>query len=119
MLLSHRIQKNINVNENIGNCPMKKLLPSFLSITSIFFSLIPNIAFAYGSETPVGQGLSYIIEAMYGSTGMAIATIAIMGVGIACLGRAIEWKWLLCTIGGVGVIFGAGAIVNGIKMLVH
>lgn len=98
---------------------MKKLISTLFSLTTTSIFLFPNIAFAYGSETPVGQGLGYIIEAMYGTTGMAIATIAIMGVGIACLGRAIEWKWLLCTIGGVAVIFGAGAIVSGIKTLVH
>lgn len=98
---------------------MKKPISAIFSLTTVSIFLFPNITFAYGSETPVGQGLSYIIEAMYGTTGMAIATIAIMGVGIACLGRAIEWKWLLCTIGGVAIIFGAGAIVSGIKTLVH
>src|SRR5688572_12497417 len=88
--------------------------------------VIPEFAFAFGfnfdfggnSSSPVSQGLGWIIKQMYGGTGPAIATLSIMGVGLLCLGRVIEWKYLLYTVGGIAIIFGAGTIAQGIKNLI-
>ena len=81
--------------------------------------ILPRLVFAAGGDTPVGEGLSYLINAMYGTTGIAIATLAIIAVGLLCLGHVLEWKRLIQTVIGVGIIFGAGAIVRGITSLVH
>ena len=80
--------------------------------------LLPSIVYANG-DTPVGEGLHYITDAMYGSTGVAIATIAVMVVGLLCLGHLLKWSALGYTIIGVSIIFGAGSIVSGITSLVH
>ncbi len=56
---------------------------------------------------------------MYGSTGVAIATIAVMIVGLLCLGHVLKWSALGYTIIGVSIIFGAGSIVSVITSLVH
>jgi type IV secretory pathway VirB2 component (pilin) len=83
-----------------------------------WLSLLPCSAFANG-ETPVGQGLSYVTNAMYGATGITLATLAIMIVGLLCLGHVVRWSALGYTIAGISIIFGAGAIVTGIVSLVH
>lgn len=72
-----------------------------------------------GGETPVSEGLRYITNAMYGATGVAVATISVMIVGLLCLGHFIKWSVLGFTIMGISIIFGAGSIVNGILSLVR
>lgn len=71
-----------------------------------------------GGETPVSQGLQYITNAMYGATGVAIATISVMVVGLLCLGHFLKWSVLGYTIIGISIIFGAGSIVSGITSLI-
>lgn len=80
--------------------------------------LVSSVSFA-GGETPVSDGLRYITNAMYGATGVAIATISVMVVGLLCLGHYLKWSVLGYTIMGISIIFGAGAIVNGITSMIH
>lgn len=87
-------------------------------LLTVSFLVISNIAFANG-ETPVSEGLHYITNAMYGATGITVATLSIMVVGLLCLGHFIKWSAFAYTIGGISIIFGAGSIVNGILSLVH
>lgn len=77
-----------------------------------------NMAIA-GGETPVSDGLRYVTNAMYGATGVAIATISVMIVGLLCLGHFLKWSTLGYTIMGISIIFGAGSIVSGIASLVR
>lgn len=93
---------------------MNKLRLLFASL----ILLLPSLVFASG-DTPVSQGLQYIINAMYGATGAAIATIAVMVVGLFCLGHVLKWSALGYTIIGISIIFGAGAIVSGVLSLIH
>lgn len=93
---------------------MNKVYRKYLS----WLSLLPCSAFANG-ETPVGEGLSYVTNAMYGATGITIATLAIMIVGLLCLGHVVRWSALGYTIAGISIIFGSGAIVAGIIALLH
>src|SRR5438876_12425530 len=91
-----------------------------LNCAAIFLCALSlsQLAFASG-DTPVSAGLQYVTGAMYGSTGVAIATIAVMVVGLLCLGHFLKWATLGYTIIGISIIFGAGSIVNGITSLVH
>ena len=82
------------------------------------WTLVPYFAFANG-ETPVSEGLTYITRAMYGATGIAVATLSVMVVGLLCLSHFLKWSALGFTIMGISIIFGAGAIVNGIVSLIH
>jgi type IV secretory pathway VirB2 component (pilin) len=86
----------------------------------IYFFLysLSTLAFADG-ETPVSEGLHYITNAMYGATGIAIATIAVMVVGLLCLGHFLRWSTLGYTIIGISIIFGSGSIVSGITSLIR
>ena len=92
------------------HCLMKWLL--------VNYSCFSLSAYA-GGETPVSEGLHYITNAMYGATGIAIATISVMIVGLLCLGHFLKWSVLGYTIMGISIIFGAGSIVNGIVSLIR
>lgn len=110
----------VEINIKIKEIKMFKNLTKkfFDKILFLLISIIPISAFA-GGETPVSDGLRYITNAMYGATGLAIATIAIMVVGLLCLGHFLKWVTLGYTIIGISIIFGAGSIVNGITSLVR
>ncbi len=95
---------------------LKKYISKKIMLLPILF--ISQWAFASG-ETPVSEGLNYITNAMYGATGVAIATISVMVVGLLCLGHFLKWSVLGYTIIGISIIFGAGSIVNGITSLIH
>jgi len=84
----------------------------------IILFLFPLAVMANG-ETPVSDGLSYIITAMYGATGITLATISVMIVGLLCLFHMLRWSVLGYTLIGISIIFGAGGIVAGITSLIQ
>jgi type IV secretory pathway VirB2 component (pilin) len=111
---------NHKTNSNKKGDTMTKPICSNLIKNVLYLSvcIFPTWVFASG-ETPVSEGLRYITNAMYGGTGVAIATIAVMVVGLLCLGHFLKWATLGYTIIGISIIFGAGSIVNGITSLIH
>lgn len=88
-------------------------------LTNLFLLTLASPMAWAGGETPVGDGLNYFINAMYGTTGVTIATLAVMLVGLLCLGQVFRWIVLGYTIMGISIIFGAGSIVNSIVSLIH
>lgn len=99
--------------KNIVNLKKTTIKATLLLLSLAYFQPV----FAEG-ETPVAEGAQYIINAMTGTTGLALATLSIIGIGLLCLGHYLEWKRLLQTVIGVTIIFGARAIVEGIQGLV-
>lgn len=98
----------------------KKLTWLFKQILFLAVLLLPSLAFADGGgDSPIGSGLSWIVNLMYGSTGVYLATIAIAGMGIACYFHVFEWIRFIQTVIGVSIVFGAGAIVTAIQTLTH
>jgi len=114
-MLIHRVKLGRKTNMVNNILKIRKLYYVFLFLSGFAFS---QLAFANG-ETPVSDGLRYVTNAMYGATGVAIATISVMIVGLLCLGHFLKWSTLGYTIVGISFIFGAGSIVNGIISLVH
>lgn len=98
---------------------MTKNIQFFTKHTLLFITmfLLPTVALASG-DTPVSEGLGYVTSAMFGSTGIVLATIAIMAVGLMCLFHMLEWKRLLQTVAGIAIIFGASGIVAAIQALI-
>jgi type IV secretory pathway VirB2 component (pilin) len=80
--------------------------------------LLPALAYADNGDTPISQGLSYVTGAMFGTTGITLATIAIIGVGLLCLFHVLQWTRFLQTIAGIAIVFGAGGIVSAVKALI-
>ena len=99
---------------------LQKFFQGFLTV--IFQMGLPVLAFADGSsggDTPVAQGLTYITSAMTGTTGIALATVAVIGVGLLCLFHVLDWKTHFGgTIIGIAVIFGASSIVTHVTGLI-
>jgi type IV secretory pathway VirB2 component (pilin) len=54
---------------------------------------------------------------MLGATGLSIVTVAIMGIGLLCVGHYMEWKYFFYTLLGASVTFGAPAIALAIRSL--
>jgi hypothetical protein len=91
-----------------------------MQINRVIFLIIclcPALVFANG-ETPVSDGLQYITNAMYGATGIAIATISMMVVGLLC--------YPFSQMGDIGLHhywylhdFWRRCIVSGITSLIH
>lgn len=104
-------------NKMVNLTKIKLLI--FKNAFNLMVLLLPIAAFAMGGETPVSEGLSYITDAMYGATGIGIATISVMVVGLLCLSHYLKWSVLGYTIIGISIIFGAGSIVNGITSLIY
>ncbi len=91
----------------------------FLVLRILLLILVsPSVALAAGGDTPVSQGLKYITDAMFGVTGITLATISIIAVGVLCIFHYLEWKRLLQVVAGTAVIFGASGIVAAIQALV-
>lgn len=88
---------------------LKKSQPILPFLFSFIFSAP---AFAQAGENPVGSGLMWLIDQMYGPVGIGLATLAIMVVGLLCLGHICEWKRLVQTLIGIAMVFGAGALVQ-------
>lgn len=93
----------------------KKIFQFTDFITFLFIS--SSLCWASGGDTPVNQGLHYAIDAMLGATGLSIATLAVMGVGLLCAGHYVEWKYFFYTLLGISILFGAPAIVLAIRSL--
>ncbi len=83
------------------------------------YLMLPTLAFAQAAgDSPVGRGLGYFLSAMFGLTGVAIASAAVIIVGLLCLSNVCDWRRMFQTLAGISIVFGAGGIVAAIKMLV-
>jgi type IV secretory pathway VirB2 component (pilin) len=96
----------------------QRIYSKTFSVVFYFLFIWPSCAFSWGGETPVSQGGRYLLDAMYGATGITLATLAVMSVGALCAGGYLEWKRLLQTVVGIALIFGAGSVVNALHSLV-
>lgn len=94
-------------------CGSYKKIFQFTDFIVLLFIFSP--CWASGGDTPVNQGLHYAIDAMLGATGLSIATLAVMGVGLLCVGHYVEWKYFFYTLLGISVTFGAPAIALALR----
>jgi type IV secretory pathway VirB2 component (pilin) len=92
-----------------------KRLFNFTCLTTLL--IFSPLCWALGGDTPVNQGFHYLIDAMLGATGLSIATLTVMGVGLLCAAHYIEWKYFFYTLSGISMIFGAPTIVLAIRSL--
>ena len=63
--------------------------------------------------SPVATMLTTIVTAMTGPIGVALATLAIIGVGLTCLFGRLNFGWFGAVVAGVVMIFSADTIVGG------
>lgn len=64
---------------------------------------------------PVTAALGWIQGTLLGSVATAVAVIAVAGVGLLMLTGRMNWRYGASVIIGLFILFGAGAIVAGIR----
>jgi type IV secretory pathway VirB2 component (pilin) len=84
-------------------------------VAAAAMTMIPEISLAdAGDDGGIGSAMCTIVEWFNGSTGKAIATIAIIVLGIAAFFGKVTWGMALMFAIGIFAIFGAANIVNAI-----
>lgn len=83
-----------------------------MTLIALTVIAMPELAFA--DENPLGKVLCNIVGFITGTTGKAIATIAIIIVGVGALMGKVSWGMAIIVGLGVAIIFGAGTLVNEI-----
>jgi len=96
---------------------MKKY--QFLGLVASIASL-PLSAYAQVTTNPQGSGpivaaLNWIQGTLMGSVATAIAVMAVATVGLMMLTGRMNWRFGATVILGCFILFGAGAIVSGIR----
>jgi type IV secretion system protein VirB2 len=75
--------------------------------------MAPDFALANGgADTNIGSTLCKAVQMITGNTGKGLATIAVVVIGIGALLGKVSWGMAILVGVGVGIIFGAGTIVN-------
>jgi type IV secretion system protein VirB2 len=84
---------------------------AFALCFALFIIAISNIAEA-AQPDEISRVLCRVINQLQGGIGRGIATIAIIVLGIGLFLGKLNWTVALATAIGIGVIFGAGTVVN-------
>jgi type IV secretion system protein VirB2 len=58
--------------------------------------------------------LQKVVDALTGTTGKLVATIAVVAVGLAAVFGRIEWTKALIVLAGIAIIVGAPQMVNAL-----
>ena len=74
--------------------------------------MAPDMAFADGVNTPMGNVLCTVTNWFTGNTGKGLATIAITIIGIGALLGKVSWGMAMIVGIGVAIVFGAAQIVS-------
>lgn len=94
------------------NTQLKSWILSFAAAGVI--TLVPEMAGAASGDDPVSQPLCKVAEWFSGDTGKAIATIAIIFLGIAAFFGKVTWGLALMFAVGVFAIFGSADIIAAV-----
>lgn len=97
----------LNISKNF-------ILTSFLVLLSIFLTSKMAFAATAGNNDAITKVLCNIVSQLSGGIGKAIATIAIIVLGIGLFLGKLSWPLAVATALGIGMIFGAAGIVNWI-----
>lgn len=99
-----------------NNSEIMKKMGFFFCLVAVFTVVLPNVAFA--DPTAANSGLTgvlcNVVNQLQGGLGKAIATIAIIVLGIGLFLGKLSWPLALITAIGIGMIFGAANIVDWI-----
>jgi type IV secretion system protein VirB2 len=87
------------------------LCVSALIIVSLFAS---DAAHAQSVLGKADSFLQKIIDALTGTTGKLVSTIAVVAVGLAAVFGRIEWTKALIVLAGIAIIVGAPQLVNAL-----
>jgi type IV secretion system protein VirB2 len=83
-----------------------------LVMLTVFVAMLPDMAAAAASDTPMGNVLCTVKNWFTGNTGKGLATIAITVIGIGALLGKVSWGMAIIVGIGVAIVFGAAGIVD-------
>lgn len=94
----------------------KNSITSFgvMLVAAVVMTALPNMALAV-DDGGIGQMMCNVVGWFNGDTGRAIATLAIVVLGIAAFFGKVTWGMALMFAVGIFAIFGAGEIVEAIS----
>lgn len=84
----------------------------FLFVLSAAVIMLPDMAFATGTDTPMGKVLCTVVNWFTGNTGKGLATIAVTIIGIGALLGKVSWGMAMIVGIGVAIVFGAAGLVD-------
>ena len=84
-----------------------------LFAVGICVNMLPDLALAAPTDSnAISIVFCNVVHELTGATGRAIATVAVIAVGVGALLGKISWGMALIVALGVAIIFGASAIVG-------
>jgi type IV secretory pathway VirB2 component (pilin) len=83
----------------------------FCLMATVFY-MSPAFATDSASDNAISQVLCRVVALLTGAVGKAIATIAIVVIGISLFMGKVSWPVAAATAVGIGLIFGAGQIAD-------
>ena len=78
-------------------------------------ALAQTVALDPQGSGPITAALGWIQGTLLGSVATAVAVIAVASVGLLMLTGRMNWRFGATVIIGLFILFGAGAIVGGIR----
>lgn len=92
---------------------LKSVKQYFFTLCIIGFIMVSRNAWADDTDaTAITNVLCNVVDLLQGTAGQAIATIAIIILGIGLFIGKLSWPVALGTAVGVGIIFGAADLVD-------
>lgn len=90
----------------------RALLPALIAFAAPAFAQSGG---APAGSSPINAALTWVQDTLLGNLATTAAVIAVAAVGFLMLTGRIEWKRGLIVVIGCFIIFGATAIVSGIR----
>ena len=102
---------------NSKSVQSQKMIDLAWHLTLIFavgicVAMLPDMAVAGGSQNAIDAVFCNVVSLITGSTGKAIATVAVIAVGVGALLGKVSWAMALIVALGIALVFGAATIVN-------
>lgn len=95
-------------------------MPRYVSGLVVMLALLPRQAMAQAAADPQGSGpilaaLLWLQGTLMGNVATAVAVMAVAACGLMMLTGRLNWRMGVTVIMGCFILFGAAAIVSGIR----
>lgn len=74
--------------------------------------LVPDMASATAGDSPMGSVLCKLVGWLTGPTGKALATLAIIIIGVGALMGKVSWGMAIIVAIGIAIVFGAPTLLT-------
>ena len=96
----------------------RHVLPQRLLLSAVVLTfvtlVVTDAAYAQSVLGKADSFLQKIVDALTGTTGKLVSTIAVVAVGLAAVFGRIEWTKALIVLAGIAIIVGAPQLVSAL-----